>query len=47
MVILKGADGGLVCAAGEGAKKNAKELLQGIKGAKGGGNEKLAQGKIA
>ncbi|MFP3949707.1 MAG: alanine--tRNA ligase [Candidatus Micrarchaeia archaeon] len=46
MVILKGADGGLVCAAGEGAKKNAKELLLGIKGAKGGGNERVAMGKI-
>jgi alanyl-tRNA synthetase len=47
MVILKGTGGGLVCAAGEGAKKNAKELLQGIKGAKGGGNEKLVQGKVS
>ncbi|MBD3389394.1 alanine--tRNA ligase, partial [Candidatus Micrarchaeota archaeon] len=47
MVILKGANGALVCAAGEGAKKNAKELLQGVKGAKGGGNERLAMGRTA
>ncbi|MBD3397963.1 alanine--tRNA ligase, partial [Candidatus Micrarchaeota archaeon] len=47
MVILKGRNGALVCAAGEGAKKNAKELLQGIKGAKGGGNVKLVQGKVS
>ena len=47
MVILKGSGGALVCAAGEGAKKNAKELLQGIKGAKGGGNERVAMGKVA
>ena len=46
MVILKGRHGALVCSAGDGAKKNAKELLQSIKGAKGGGNERLAMGKI-
>ncbi|MCP4648035.1 MAG: hypothetical protein GY852_09950, partial [bacterium] len=46
MLILRGTSGAIVCAAGEGAKKNAKELLQSIKGAKGGGNEKLAMGKI-
>ena len=47
MIILKGKNGALVCAAGEGAKKNAKELLKGIKGAKGGGNERLAMGRVA
>ena len=46
MVILKGIGGAIVCAAGEDAKKNAKELLQSKKGAKGGGNERLAMGKI-
>lgn len=47
MVILKGKNGALVCAAGEGAKKNARELLLSVKGAKGGGNERIAMGKIA
>ncbi len=46
MVIIKGSGGALVCAAGEGAKKNAKELLLSIKGAKGGGNERIAMGKV-
>ncbi|MBN2122174.1 alanine--tRNA ligase [Candidatus Micrarchaeota archaeon] len=48
MVILKGRDGAFVCACGEGARKNAKELLELMKekGAKGGGNEKVAMGRI-
>ncbi|MEM4272050.1 MAG: alanine--tRNA ligase [Candidatus Bilamarchaeaceae archaeon] len=46
MVIMKGSGGALVCAAGEGAKKNARELLLSVKGAKGGGNERIAMGKV-
>lgn len=49
MVVLKGRDGAFVCACGEGAEKNAKELLEELKreGAKGGGSERVVMGKMA
>jgi alanyl-tRNA synthetase len=47
MVIITNSEGDFVCVAGEGAKKNAKELMKRLKGAKGGGSETLVAGKLA
>ncbi len=46
MAILYNKQGNFVCAAGKGAKHDARELMKKLKGAKGGGSPELVSGKL-
>ena len=46
MAILYSSKGDFVCAAGKGAKEDARKLMKRLKGAKGGGSESLASGRL-